>query len=224
MKYYIAIKGQPVGPFEPEELLEHGLDMNSLVWNNSMPQWKSAGLIPELATLLTSRVPPSQQPPPQQQPPQQYQSWPQYQYEPQPTNAQVMPMMDIITAIKTCLVDKYCCFTGRARRSEYWWFFLFVFVVNLLLSGISDSNYLNLYHDLTPGAIFTLIVHLALFLPSLGVTVRRFHDVGQSGLLLLLFLIPIVNFIFLIVAFVFCVTDSQTYANRFGPSPKYVAQ
>ena len=224
MKYYIAIKGQPVGPFEPEELLQHGLDMNSLVWNSSMPQWKSAGLIPELATLLTSQVPPSQSQPPQPQPSQQYQSWPQYQYESQPSNMLVMPMMDIITSIKTCLVDKYCCFSGRARRSEYWWFFLFVFVMNLLLSGISDSNYLNFNHEMMSGAILTLFVHLALFLPSLGVTVRRFHDVGQSGLLLLLLLIPIVNFIFLIVAFVLCVTDSQPYANRFGPSPKYVVQ
>ena len=52
MKYYIAENGQPAGPFEPSELLAHGLTVNSLVWGEGMPNWTSASQIPELMALL----------------------------------------------------------------------------------------------------------------------------------------------------------------------------
>jgi hypothetical protein len=42
MKYYIAENGQPAGPFEPSELMAHGLTVNSLVWGEGMPNWVSA--------------------------------------------------------------------------------------------------------------------------------------------------------------------------------------
>lgn len=52
MKYYIAENGQPAGPFEPSELLAHGLTVNSLVWGEGMPNWISASQVPELMALL----------------------------------------------------------------------------------------------------------------------------------------------------------------------------
>jgi uncharacterized membrane protein YhaH (DUF805 family) len=55
----------------------------------------------------------------------------------------------------------------------------------------------------------------------LAVTVRRLHDTGKSGLLLLLFLIPFVNFILVIVFFVFYCMDSAPGDNQYGPNPKY---
>lgn len=90
MKYYIAQNGQPVGPFEPQELLQQGLTVNSQVWNESMTGWMAASQVPELASLLNQgaapQMPPQMHPqqPPMQQPaqPQQY-AQPQYQ-QPQP--------------------------------------------------------------------------------------------------------------------------------------------
>ena len=56
MKYYIAENGQPVGPFEPSELLVHGLTVNSLVWGEGMPNWTSASQVPELMALLSGET------------------------------------------------------------------------------------------------------------------------------------------------------------------------
>lgn len=53
MKYYIAENGQQAGPFEPNELLLHGLTVNSLVWCEGMPAWTSASQVPELMALLS---------------------------------------------------------------------------------------------------------------------------------------------------------------------------
>ena len=53
MKYYIAENGQPAGPFEPQELMNHGLTVNSLVWCEGMPNWVSASQVPELAAVLS---------------------------------------------------------------------------------------------------------------------------------------------------------------------------
>jgi len=52
MKYYIAQNGQPVGPMEATELLQHGLTLNSQVWNESMTDWVLASQVPELVALL----------------------------------------------------------------------------------------------------------------------------------------------------------------------------
>ena len=52
MKYYIAENGQPAGPFEPNELMAHGLTVNSLVWGEGMPNWVSASQVPELMAVL----------------------------------------------------------------------------------------------------------------------------------------------------------------------------
>ena len=56
MKYYIAENGQQAGPFEPSELLMHGLTVNSLVWCEGMPSWTSASQVPELMALLTGQT------------------------------------------------------------------------------------------------------------------------------------------------------------------------
>ena len=53
MRYYIAENGQPAGPFEPNELMAHGLTVNSLVWGEGMPNWTSASQVPELMAILS---------------------------------------------------------------------------------------------------------------------------------------------------------------------------
>lgn len=55
MKYYIAENGQQAGPFEPNELLLHGLTVNSLVWCEGMPNWVSASQVPELMAVLSGQ-------------------------------------------------------------------------------------------------------------------------------------------------------------------------
>lgn len=74
-------------------------------------------------------------------------------------------------SISTCF-SKYADFNGRASRSEYWWFFLFNFLVGVVASILDE----------TIGVKFiATLCTLALFLPGLGVAVRRCHDTNHSG-------------------------------------------
>ncbi len=104
---------------------------------------------------------------------------------------------------------KYATFSGRARRSEYWYFHLFSALMYAILATFADS---------IPGAemIFGLYI-LASIIPSLAVAVRRLHDTGKSGLLLLIAVIPFLGFLFLLI---FLVEDSKPGDNRYGPNPK----
>ncbi len=92
--------------------------------------------------------------------------------------------MDFGQSIATCF-RKYADFSGRASRSEYWWFALFQVLVTAAAS---------LMGDLTSG-----LVSLALLLPALAVGARRLHDIGKSGWWLLIWLIPLIGWIVLIV-------------------------
>jgi len=86
--------------------------------------------------------------------------------------------MDFMTAVRTCL-SKFVDFSGRARRSEYWYFALFTFLVGIV-TGILDAI-LGTDYDNTSGGLVNTLVSLVLFLPSLAVGVRRLHDTGRSG-------------------------------------------
>lgn len=98
--------------------------------------------------------------------------------------------MNFGDAIKS-VFNKYATFSGRARRSEYWYFYLF----NLLVSmGISMIPFVNLL-----GGLWAL----AVLIPMLAVTVRRFHDIGKNGWWLLVMMIP--GILFFGVFLYFCV-------------------
>src|SRR5690606_18697625 len=101
---------------------------------------------------------------------------------------------------KTCFA-KYADFTGRASRSEHWWFVLFQVIVLVVASVIHDLVY--------------VLVALALLLPVLAVGARRLHDIGKSGWFLLLCVIPLVNFYLLYLL----VQPSQPESNAFGSPP-----
>ena len=119
-------------------------------------------------------------------------------------------------AVKSCL-RQYVGFSGRARRSEYWWFFLFVVIVSAVAS-VLDALLGTVSDDTNLGLIGT-IMGLALVLPIIAVSVRRLHDTSRSGWWYLLVLIPIVGSIILIV---FYCLDSHG-DNQYGPSPKAAA-
>ena len=103
----------------------------------------------------------------------------------------------------------YANFSGRARRSEYWFFFLF-YLLAYVVASIVDA--------VIGVPVVTLVVALGLLVPSLAVGVRRLHDIGKSGWFLLVGLIPLVGSIILIV---WACTDGEV-DNRYGPNPKHL--
>jgi uncharacterized membrane protein YhaH (DUF805 family) len=118
--------------------------------------------------------------------------------------------MSFAEAVSTCLT-KYATFSGRARRSEFWWFTLatvFVAIVTAVVDQIVGN------------ALVSTIVSLALLLPSLAVSVRRLHDTGRTGWWCLIALVPLVGAVVLLV---FDCQDSTPGDNQYGPSPKYMA-
>lgn len=124
-------------------------------------------------------------------------------------------MMSFGEAVKTCF-SKYATFKGRARRSEYWWFSLFM-VILIFVAVIVDDSMEGI--DKETGLGFCSgILCLVLFLPSLAVCIRRLHDTGHSGWWYLISFIP---FLGSFVLLYFSLLDSSPEENRFGESPKY---
>lgn len=109
--------------------------------------------------------------------------------------------MDFQESIKQCF-QKYTDFNGRAKRPEYWWFALFCFIVSGVLEYMSSS--------------LSLLFSLAVLLPSLAVGTRRLHDINKSGWLQLLWLIPILGWIFLIYLLA---QEGNAEANQYGETP-----
>ncbi|MGR3363884.1 MAG: DUF805 domain-containing protein [Maritimibacter harenae] len=121
--------------------------------------------------------------------------------------------MDMKTAVQTVLREKYVEFNGRARRSEFWWFILFVVIVSAILSLIDTALFEGVLQDIGPlSAIFSLIT----IIPSIAVTARRLHDIGRSGWWQLLFLIPLIGFIVIVYWAAQKGTDGP---NEYGPDP-----
>lgn len=253
MKYYLTNNGQQSGPFELHELLLNGLNAQSYVWNETMTNWAPAMQVPEVAALLQQQTQPPYGQPYQQpaygQPQQPYQQpaygQPQPGYQQPYQQAYQQPMRDpkevgFVDALKICF-SKYVDFTGRARRSEFWYFVLWNTIFSLVTCGIAN---------------------IVFFIPSIAVTFRRLHDTGRSGwwygggmigagIFYIILLVAIFNgasrysygyggvdsalaaigivagvfyillFIWAITMFVFSVMDSQPGDNKYGPNPKY---
>ena len=108
------------------------------------------------------------------------------------------------------VLKKYAVFSGRARRKEYWMFALFNSIIILVLAFIDQI--LGSY------GVVGIIYFLAVFVPSLAVTVRRLHDISRSGWWLLIGLLPLIGFIVLLV---FMVLDGKSEDNNYGKSPKH---
>lgn len=107
------------------------------------------------------------------------------------------------------VIKNYAVFQGRARRKEYWMFYLFNAIIILILSILENLANID--------KLITGIYGLFVFLPNLAVGVRRLHDSGKSGWWILIGLIPIIGTIILII---FLCLDSEEGENRFGPNPK----
>lgn len=120
--------------------------------------------------------------------------------------------MSFATAVRTCL-SKYVDFSGRARRSEYWYFFLFFMIVSFVAGFIDGLLGMTTFAGF---GILSIVVLLALLLPSLAVAVRRLHDTDRTGWWLLLGFIPFAGLVLL----VFYCLDSKPGDNQYGPNPK----
>ena len=208
MKYYLMNNGsQQSGPFELNELLGNGLTPQSYVWNETMSNWLPAMQVPEVAAMLNTQQSPSMP----------------------VNNAKEVGFTD---ALRICF-KKYATFTGRARRSEFWWFYLWFLIFSLFTCGLAA---------------------IVLLIPFISVTFRRLHDTGRSGwwwgvgalcntIYYVIYYInlfsaisdygippalsvfdiaySIVSLVYGIVIFVFLVQDSHAGVNKYGPSPKY---
>ena len=113
------------------------------------------------------------------------------------------------------VLKQYADFNGRARRKEYWMFVLFNTIFSIL-AMIFDNVFGIAIEGIGYGPIYLLYV-LAMMIPSLAVAVRRLHDVGKSGWMILISLIPIIGGIWLLVLFV---NDGNPGENEHGANPK----
>ena len=120
------------------------------------------------------------------------------------------PQVGFIDAIKLAFKN-YINFNGRSRRSEYWWFVLFNLIIQIIIIILANLITKNLM-------FLSYIYSLIIFLPGLGLVIRRLHDIGKSGWYIFIAFIPIVG-VFILLYF-FCL-DSENQSNEYGESPKY---
>ncbi len=116
--------------------------------------------------------------------------------------------MNIIDWYLKVIRDNYANFSGRARRSEYWYF---------TLSNILIIMFLALLTLIADALSFLMIIYaIAIIIPSMAVAVRRLHDTGKSGWLLLLSLVPFGSLILLVF---YCI-EGNNGPNQYGHDPK----
>ena len=120
--------------------------------------------------------------------------------------------MDFQTSIKTCF-SKYADFSGRALRSEFWWFVVFsllggiiTVIIDVMILGYSIESYgpVNI--------IFTVV----LILPGIAVTARRLHDINKSGWWQLIEL----TIIGILLIIIWNATEGEKKKNKYGPPIK----
>ena len=120
------------------------------------------------------------------------------------------PQVGFIDAIKLAFKN-YVNFNGRSRRSELWWFFLFNIIIQIIISILANL--------ITKYLIYLSYIYVLIaFLPSLGLGVRRLHDIGKSGWYIFIAFIPLVGAFILL--YFYCL-DSENQSNEYGDSPKY---
>lgn len=129
-------------------------------------------------------------------------------------------MNSLIIATRTVL-SKYVTFSGRASRSEFWWWFLALCIL-LLIARIIDGALIapmlgfGAFQE-ESGQPLSVLLALAVLLPNIAVGIRRLHDTGRVGWWLLIGLIPVVGTLVLLY---FYVQPSEDSDNQYGaPQP-----
>lgn len=137
-------------------------------------------------------------------------------------------MMGPIESIKTCY-QKFFTYKGRARRSEFWWFWLFCNALSavpvvMILNAMEEMSQ---YYYYTPDSIITKLffwgfLTLLISVPLFFATIRRLHDIDYSGWWLLIVFIPVIGTIVWLGLLFLEALDGTAEDNKYGPSPKYV--
>ena len=112
------------------------------------------------------------------------------------------------------LTQRYIQFSGRARRKEFWLYFLLVIILTIAATLI-DQGLEAVFGR--PSMVVKLVVGIGTYIPTIAVIVRRLHDTNRSGWWIFVPLIPVIGMIAYIV---FLVMPGTTGENRFGPDPK----
>lgn len=107
------------------------------------------------------------------------------------------------------VLKNYFVFKGRSRRKEYWMFVLYNFIISLGLAILEIV--------LSIPMVLTGFYTLFIFIPSLTLTIRRFHDIGKSAWWVLICFVPLIGPILMII---FACLDSQPSSNKYGHIPK----
>lgn len=139
---------------------------------------------------------------------------------PEPDNDdETKPDISFIDAIRLFFVRCFD-FSGRSRRKEYWYAYLFTFLLYLVIM----SSCLWMDHVSPDDALACVaVISFLIVVPNLALTVRRLHDIGKSGLnmlWLLLGFIPLVGIVMSIIWIIWLATDSEKGENKWGPCPK----
>ena len=112
----------------------------------------------------------------------------------------------------TVLKDNYANFSGRARRSEYWYYVLFNLLICMACLAIVYS--VGLF-----GIVLFLLYSIVTLIPNLAVAVRRLHDIGKSGIYVLIAFVPLFNIWLLVML----ATEGTRGANQYGEDPKDIS-
>jgi len=117
--------------------------------------------------------------------------------------------MEFVQSVKRNMTTgAYAQISGRASRSEYWWFVLFTLLASTA-AGVLDV--------LFPGDLLQTLFGIVTFIPGIALGIRRMHDIGKSGWWLLIGLIPVIGWIVLIV---WLATKSNPGANQWGETSR----
>lgn len=112
------------------------------------------------------------------------------------------------------VLKQYSDFSGRAGRKEYWMFILFNIIFTI--AAVIIDNILGITFAELGYGVFYILYTLAVILPALAVSIRRLHDVGKSGWMILINLIPVIGPIWLLILFI---REGEPGDNQYGPNP-----
>ena len=131
-----------------------------------------------------------------------------------------MEMMGFMDALTSVFRNNYATFSGRASRSEYWWSYLGTAIISMIAQIVAFAGaaaLLDVNKSLAGAILIVLaVVILGIIIPALAVSVRRMHDTGRSGWMLLLVFIPCIGIILVIVWFL---DAGQPHVNAYGSVP-----
>ena len=197
-QWFYASGSERIGPVDESairDLLQSGkVDASTLVWTGGMADWTALAQS-QLARYLDGpalAVPPIQS----------GRAWAHDGGGP----GRPMGFGEAIASV----FGKYATFSGRASRSEYWYFLLFYLLVNIGANFVASGP---VWYGPGAGGPLLALIPLAFFLPSIAVAVRRLHDIDRTGWWLLIAFIPVIGAIVLLV---FACTAPSPGQNRYG--------